>query len=53
MADIAFVGCCVTDAAEPPLPSGGATPRRQVVVGGVASRPRTCMRTVRCQKPWP
>ena len=34
MADIAFVGCCVTDAAEPPLPSGGATPRRQVVVGG-------------------
>jgi hypothetical protein len=26
MADIAFVGCCVTDAAEPPLPSGGATP---------------------------
>jgi aminocarboxymuconate-semialdehyde decarboxylase len=33
MADIAFVGCCVTDAAEPPLPSGGATPRRQVVVG--------------------
>ncbi len=34
MADIAFVGCGVTDAAEPPLPSGGATPRRQVVVGG-------------------
>ena len=34
MADIAFVGCCVTDAAEPPLPSGGAIPRRQVVVGG-------------------
>src|SRR5262247_4427701 len=34
MADIAFVGCCVTDAAEPPLPSSGATPRRQVVVGG-------------------
>ena len=34
MADIAFVGCCVTDAAEPPLPSGVATPRRQVVVGG-------------------
>jgi hypothetical protein len=33
MADIAFVGYCVTDAAEPPLPSGGATPRRQVVVG--------------------
>src|SRR5262249_9210628 len=33
MADIAFVGCCVTDAAEPPLPSSGATPRRQVVVG--------------------
>jgi aminocarboxymuconate-semialdehyde decarboxylase len=34
MADVAFVGCCVPDAAEPPLPSGGATPRRQVVVGG-------------------
>ena len=34
MADIAFVGCCVTNAAEPPLPTGGATPRRQVVVGG-------------------
>jgi aminocarboxymuconate-semialdehyde decarboxylase len=34
MADIAFVGCSVTDAAEPPLPTGGATPRRQVVVGG-------------------
>ena len=33
MAEIAFVGCCVTDAAEPPLPTGGSTPRRQVVVG--------------------
>src|SRR4029453_18298233 len=33
MADIAFVGCCVTDAAEPPLPSGSATPWRQGVVG--------------------
>jgi hypothetical protein len=34
MADIVFVSCCVTDAAEPLLPSGGAAPRRQVVVGG-------------------
>jgi aminocarboxymuconate-semialdehyde decarboxylase len=34
MADIVFVGCSITDAAEPPLPSGGAAPRRQVVVGG-------------------
>jgi aminocarboxymuconate-semialdehyde decarboxylase len=34
MADIVFVGCSVTDAAEPPLPAGGATPRRQVVLGG-------------------
>jgi aminocarboxymuconate-semialdehyde decarboxylase len=33
-ADVAFVSCYVTDAAEPPLPTGGATPRRQVVVGG-------------------
>jgi aminocarboxymuconate-semialdehyde decarboxylase len=33
-ADIAFVSCYVTDAAEPPLPTGGAVPRRQVVVGG-------------------
>jgi aminocarboxymuconate-semialdehyde decarboxylase len=33
-ADVVFVGCCVTDAAEPLFPSGGATPRRQVVVGG-------------------
>jgi aminocarboxymuconate-semialdehyde decarboxylase len=34
MADIVFVGCSVTDAAEPPLPSGGGAPRRQVVLGG-------------------
>jgi len=34
MADMVFVGCSITDAAEPPLPSGGATPRRQVVLGG-------------------
>ena len=35
MADVVFVGCSVTNAAEPQLPSGGGTaPRRQVVVGG-------------------
>jgi aminocarboxymuconate-semialdehyde decarboxylase len=34
MADIVFVGCSITNAAEPPLPSGGGTPRRQVVLGG-------------------
>ena len=34
MADIGFVGSGVTDAAEPPLPVGGATPRRQAVVWG-------------------
>ncbi len=34
MADIVFVGCSVTDAAEPLLPSGGAAPRRQVVLDG-------------------
>jgi hypothetical protein len=34
MADVVFVGCCVTDAAEPPLPSGGGAPRRQVALGG-------------------
>jgi aminocarboxymuconate-semialdehyde decarboxylase len=34
VADIVFVGCSITDAAEPPLPSGGAAPRRQVVLGG-------------------
>jgi aminocarboxymuconate-semialdehyde decarboxylase len=34
MADIVFVGCSVTDAAEPPLPSGGGAPHRQVVLGG-------------------
>ena len=34
MADIVFVGCSVTNAAEPPLPSGGATPRRQMFLGG-------------------
>jgi hypothetical protein len=28
MADIVFVGCSITDAAEPPSPSGGAAPRR-------------------------
>ena len=33
-AEVVFVGCCVTDAAEPQLPSGGATPRRQVVLDG-------------------
>jgi aminocarboxymuconate-semialdehyde decarboxylase len=33
-AGVVFVGCCVTDAADPPLPTGGATPRRQVVLGG-------------------
>ena len=32
--DIVFVGCNVTNAAEPPLPAGGAAPRRQVVLGG-------------------
>jgi hypothetical protein len=32
MADVVFVGCCVTDAAEPPLPSGGGSPRRQVIL---------------------
>jgi aminocarboxymuconate-semialdehyde decarboxylase len=34
MADIVFVGCTLTDAAEPLSPSGGAAPRRQVVLGG-------------------
>jgi aminocarboxymuconate-semialdehyde decarboxylase len=34
LVDIVFVGCSITDAAEPPLPSGGGSPRRQVVVGG-------------------
>jgi aminocarboxymuconate-semialdehyde decarboxylase len=34
MADIVFVGCSVTDAAEPLLPSGGAALRRQVVLDG-------------------
>jgi aminocarboxymuconate-semialdehyde decarboxylase len=34
MADVVFVGCSITDAAEPLSPSGGAAPRRQVVVGG-------------------
>ena len=33
MADVVFVGCSLTDAAEPLSPSGGATPRRQVVLG--------------------
>lgn len=34
MADIVFVGCSITGAAEPLSPSGGAAPRRQVVLGG-------------------
>ena len=34
MADIVFVGCSVADAAMPLAPSGGAAPRRQVVLGG-------------------
>jgi aminocarboxymuconate-semialdehyde decarboxylase len=34
MADIVFVGCSITDAAPPLAPSGGAAPRRQVVLGG-------------------
>jgi aminocarboxymuconate-semialdehyde decarboxylase len=34
MADVVFVGCCVTNAAEPRLPTGGAAPRRRVVLGG-------------------
>lgn len=35
MADIVFVGCSVTNAAEPLSPSGGGTaPRRQVVLDG-------------------
>jgi aminocarboxymuconate-semialdehyde decarboxylase len=33
-ADIVFVGCSVTEAAAPLGPSGGALPRRQVVLGG-------------------
>ncbi|MBI3326195.1 MAG: amidohydrolase family protein, partial [Nitrospinae bacterium] len=34
MADIVFVGCSITDAAEPLSPAGGTAPRRQVVLGG-------------------
>jgi aminocarboxymuconate-semialdehyde decarboxylase len=34
MADIVFVGCSITAAAPPLTPSGGAAPRRQVVLGG-------------------
>jgi hypothetical protein len=35
MADIVFVGCSVTNAAEPLSPSGGGTaPRRQVILDG-------------------
>jgi aminocarboxymuconate-semialdehyde decarboxylase len=34
MADIVFVGCSLADAAAPLAPSGGAAPRRQVVLGG-------------------
>jgi hypothetical protein len=34
MTEIVFVGCSITDAAEPLSPSGGATLRRQVVLGG-------------------
>jgi hypothetical protein len=35
MADIVFVGCSVTDAAEPLSPPGGGTaPRRQVILDG-------------------
>jgi aminocarboxymuconate-semialdehyde decarboxylase len=34
MADIVFVGCSITDAAESRPPSGGAAARRQVVLGG-------------------
>jgi aminocarboxymuconate-semialdehyde decarboxylase len=35
MADVVFVGCSVTNAAEPLSPSGGGTaPRRQVVLDG-------------------
>jgi aminocarboxymuconate-semialdehyde decarboxylase len=34
MADIVFVGCNITDAAQPLSPSGGAAPRWQVVLNG-------------------
>jgi hypothetical protein len=34
MADIVFVGCSMAEAAAPLGPSGGITPRRQVVLGG-------------------
>lgn len=34
LADLVFVGCSMADAAEPLAPSGGATPRRQVVLNG-------------------
>jgi len=34
MADIVFVGCSMADPAAPLAPSGGAAPRRQVVLGG-------------------
>lgn len=32
--DVVFVGCSLSDAAEPVSPSGGAAPRRQVVLNG-------------------
>lgn len=34
MADLVFVGCSITDATVPLAPSGGAAPRRQVVLHG-------------------
>ena len=32
--DVVFVGCSITDAAEPVSPSGGAAPLRQVILDG-------------------
>lgn len=34
MADVVFVGCMLTDAAEPLSPSGSAAPRRQGLLDG-------------------
>ena len=34
MADLVFVGCSLAEDTTPLAPAGGATPRRQVVLGG-------------------
>lgn len=52
MADVVFVDCMLTDAAESLSPSGSAAPRDRWSWTAIGSRPSTSTRTVQCRQPW-